>query len=75
MDTGKPGDWAGLPRAGLGGVAGRAYGSAQKRRICFCFPKLLFNAKIIPGIPRKCYKVQKNTQKITKIPEKSLEID
>jgi hypothetical protein len=64
------GDWTRFPRARPGGVAGRAYGSAQKRRIFFCFLKLLFNAKTIPENPRKCFKAQKNTQKITKIPEK-----
>jgi hypothetical protein len=24
--------------------------------VFFCFPKLLFNAKTIPGNPRKCFK-------------------
>jgi hypothetical protein len=57
---------------GLGQVELRVgpMGRPRKEGFFFCFLKLLFNAKTIPENPRKCFKAQKNTQKITKIPEK-----
>jgi hypothetical protein len=52
---------------------GRASGSAQSSRFSF-FLKIFFSARTNPGNAQKMFRGTKNTQKITKIPGKILEI-
>jgi hypothetical protein len=54
---------------------GRASGSAQSGRVDFLFFEIFFSAKTDPGNAQKMFRGTKNTQKITKIPGKFLEID
>jgi hypothetical protein len=53
---------------------GRASGSAQSGSVDFFF-EIFFSAKTNPGNAQKMFRGTKNTQKITKIPGKFLEID
>jgi hypothetical protein len=66
------------PRSGRrraeGGWVGPS-GSAQLDRIGFLFFEIFFCAKTNPGNAQKMFRGTKNTQKITKIPGKFLEID
>jgi hypothetical protein len=65
----------GLGRCGRSGL-GRASGSAQSGSVDFLFFfEIFFSAKTNPGNAQKMFRGTKNTQKITKIPEKFLEID
>jgi hypothetical protein len=64
-----------LGRCGRSGL-GRASGSAQSGRVDFLFfSKYFFSAKTNSGNAQKMFRGTKNTQKITKIPGKFLEID
>jgi hypothetical protein len=71
MGPGQAGGWVGAEGNGLG----RASGSAQSGRFFFFFFRNFFSAKTNPGNAQKMFRGTKNTQKITKIPGKFLEID
>jgi hypothetical protein len=58
-------------RSGLG----RASGSAQSSRVDILFFEIFFSAKTNPRNAQKMFRGTKNTQKITNIPGKFLEID
>jgi hypothetical protein len=65
MGLGGPAGWAGRD-------AGRAFGLGPMKKDLFCFfPKLLFNAKTIPGNPRKCFEARKILRKSQKFQENS----
>jgi hypothetical protein len=72
--SGSPMGLAGPAAMGWSGL-GRAQGSTQTEGKGLLFSEFNFNAKIILEKSRNCFKGTKNTQKISKIPGKFLEID